>query len=72
MPELADEFGISFKKPGMENLFPRAVWRVTDLLRKAVAQDEGCADVYPVKVEEGRVFLILETEAAKKCTGSKG
>ena len=29
---------------------------------KAVAPDEGCTLVYPVKVEEGRVFLVLEGE----------
>lgn len=33
---------------------------------QAVPPDEGCAASYPIKVEEGKLFLKLESTAAKK------
>ncbi len=33
---------------------------------QAVAPDKGCAASYPIKVEGGKLFLMLETDAAKE------
>ena len=33
---------------------------------QAVPPDEGCAASYPIKVEEGKLFLGLERDAAKE------
>ena len=39
-------------------------WKIDLTSGEALGPDEGCANVFPVKVEDGKVFLQLAVEAA--------
>lgn len=39
-------------------------WKIDLTSGEALGPDEGCTNVFPIKVEEGKVFLQLVAEAA--------
>lgn len=39
-------------------------WKIDLTSGEALGPDEGCTNVFPVKVEDGKVYLELLTEAA--------
>ena len=39
-------------------------WKIDLASGQALGPDEGCANVYPAKVEDGRVYLGLKTSEA--------
>lgn len=39
-------------------------WKIDLTSGEALGPDEGCTNVFPVKVEDGKVLLMLQPEAA--------
>lgn len=42
-------------------------WRIDLATGEALGPDEGCTHAYPVKIENGRVYLSSEADAAAAC-----
>lgn len=42
-------------------------WKIDLTNGNALAPDQGCSHILPVKVEDGKVYLQLMTEAAVAC-----